>query len=267
MSRRPPIEPARGIHHVVEGPAGAPTVLLVHPLGVTHRLWDATATALRERYRVVRYDVRGHGGSVVPPGPYTLAQMAGDARALLDGLGVEAVHVVGMSMGGCIAMAFALAHPERVRSLLLCDTTACYGPAVTPMWEDRIRVAETAGMTPELVERTMAIWFSPAYRAAHTDVVDRVAAMLAATDPRGYAASIRAIGWADQRERIGAIRAPTLVVVGEKDPGTPVAMSREIVDRIVGARLVVLPGAMHCAPVEAADAFYGELAAFLDGAA
>jgi len=256
-----------GIHHVVEGPAGARAVLLVHPLGVTHRLWDGTAGVLRDRYRVVRYDVRGHGGSAVPPGPYTLAQMAGDARALLDGLGLETVDFVGMSMGGCIAMAFALAHPDRVRSLVLCDTTACYGPAVQPMWDDRIRVAETSGMTPELVERTMAVWFSPVYRAAHGDVVDRVAAMLAATDPRGYAASIRAIGWADQRDRIGAIRVPTLVVVGEKDPGTPVAMAREIADRIAGARLLVLPGAMHCSPVEAAPAFHRGLRDFLDAVA
>lgn len=257
----------KGIHHLVEGPAGTPAVLLVHPLGVTHRLWDGTAAALRDRHRVVRYDVRGHGGSAVPPGPYTLGQMADEARALLDGLGLEAVHFVGMSMGGCIAMAFALAHPDRVRSLVLCDTTACYGPAVQPMWDDRVRVAETSGMTPELVERTMAIWFSPEYRAAHADVVDRVAAMLAATDPRGYAASIRAIGWADQRDRLGAIRVPTLVVVGERDPGTPVAMAREIADRIPGARLLVLPGAMHCSPVEAAPAFHRGLRDFLGAVA
>jgi 3-oxoadipate enol-lactonase len=254
-------------HHVVDGPAGAPPVVLVHPLGVTHRLWDATAAVLRDRYRVVRYDVRGHGASAIPPGPYSLAEMAEDARELLDALGLGAVHVVGMSMGGCIGMALALAHPARVQSLVLCDTTACYGPGVTPMWEDRVRVAETAGMTPELVERTMAIWFSPAYRARHKDVVDGVAAMLAATDPRGYAAAIRAIGWADQRDRIGAIRVPTLVVVGEKDPGTPVAMSREIVERIAGARLAVLPGAMHCSPVEVADAFHRELTTFLEAAA
>jgi pimeloyl-ACP methyl ester carboxylesterase len=131
------------------------------------------------------------------------------------------------------------------------------------MWEDRIRVAETAGMTPELVERTMAIWFSPGFRAAHATVVDTIARMLAATDPHGYAASIRAIGWADQRAAIGAIRAPTLVVVGEHDPGTPVAMSDEIVARIGGARLTLLPGAMHCAPVESADAFHAELRGFL----
>ena len=254
-------------HYLVEGPADAPAVLFAHPLGVTHRLWDATAAVLRDRYRVVRYDVRGHGASEAPPGPYALAAMADDVRELLDSLALDAVHFVGMSMGGCIAMAFALAYPARVRSLVLCDTTACYGAGVTPMWEDRIRLAETAGMTPELVERTMAIWFSADYRARQKDVVDRVAGMLAATDPRGYAASIRAIGWADQRDHIGAIRTPTLVVVGEHDPGTPVAMSREIVARIPGARLVLLPGALHCAPVEAADAFHRELGRFLDASA
>jgi 3-oxoadipate enol-lactonase len=250
-------------HHVVEGPADAPAVLLAHPLGVTLRLWDEAAARLRERFRVVRYDVRGHGGSDVPRGPYTLGQMADDARALLDDLGVRRAHVVGMSMGGCIAMALAVAHPDRVASLVLCDTTACYGPAVAPMWEDRIRVAETQGITRELVERTMAIWFTAEYRERQREVVDRVAAMLAATDPHGYAASIRAIGWADQRDAIRAIRAPTLVVVGERDPGTPVAMAREIHERIANSRLLVLPGAMHCSPVEAAADFTAALLEFL----
>jgi 3-oxoadipate enol-lactonase len=251
-------------HHVLEGPAGAPVVLLVHPLGVTHRLWDATAAALvAAGLRVLRYDVRGHGGSATPPGPYTVEEMAGDARALLDALGIGDVHFVGMSMGGLVAMAFALAEPARVRSLVLCDTTACYGPGVTPMWEDRIRVAESRGMTAELVERTMAIWFSPEFRAREPDVVAGVTAALAVTDPRGYVASIRAIGWVDLRPRLGAIRAPTLVVVGEKDPGTPPAMAREIHERIAGSRLLVLPGAMHASPVERGAEFNRALLDFL----
>jgi 3-oxoadipate enol-lactonase len=250
-------------HHIVEGAADAPAVLLVHPLGVTLRLWDAAAARLRARFRVVRYDVRGHGGSESPPGPYTLEQMADDARELLDALGVRRAHVVGMSMGGCIAMRLALAAPDRVRSLVLCDTTACYGAGMAGMWEDRIRVAETAGITRELVDRTMAIWFSADFRARRRDVVEGLAALLAATDPHGYVASIRAIGWADQRDAIRAITAPTLVVVGEHDPGTPVAMAREIHERIAGSRLLVLPGAMHCSPVEASAAFEQALLEFL----
>ncbi len=105
-------------HHVIGGPARAPVIVLAHSLGVICRLWDATATALRDRFRVLRYDVRGHGASEIPPGPYTLEQMAGDVRELLDRLGIDAVHVVGMSMGGLIAMAFALAAPARTRSLV-----------------------------------------------------------------------------------------------------------------------------------------------------
>jgi 3-oxoadipate enol-lactonase len=134
------------------------------------------------------------------------------------------------------------------------------------MWADRIRVAEEHGMTEELIGRTMAIWFTAEYRRHHAEAVDAVRAMLKATDPRGYAASVRAIGWVDLRDRIRAIVAPTLVVVGEKDPGTPVAMAREIHERITGSRLVVLEGAMHCAPVEATEEFNRLLGAFLEGA-
>jgi 3-oxoadipate enol-lactonase len=249
----------------LEGPAGAPVVTLTHPLGATLALWDDHVPALAKRFRVLRYDVRGHGGSEIPPGPYTLEQMSGDLLELLDSLGVAQTHFVGVSMGGLIGMTAALAHPERIESLVLCDTTACYGPGVRPMWEDRIRVAESEGMTATLVDRTMAIWFTEAFRARSPDVVERIAAMLRATDPRGYAAAIRAIGFVDLSERIGAIRCPTLVVVGEQDPGTPPVMARVIHDRIAGSRLLVLANAMHCAVVEAADRFQAALLAFLAG--
>ena len=146
---------------------------------------------------------------------------------------------------------------------MLCDTTACYGPGVRPMWEDRIRVAESEGMTATLVERTMAIWFTEAFRTRHRDAVARIAAMLRKSDPRGYAAAIRAIGFVDLTERIDTIRCPALVVVGERDPGTPPAMARVIHERIVGSELLVIPGAMHCAVVEDSDRFLPALLEFL----
>jgi 3-oxoadipate enol-lactonase len=249
------------INHRLEGPAEAPVVTLTHPLGVTLGLWDDHVAALAERYRVLRYDVRGHGGSESPVGPYTLEQMAGDLFDLLDSLGIAETHFVGVSMGGLIGMTAALSRPQRIKSLVLCDTTACYGPGVHPMWEDRIRVAEAEGMTAALVDRTMAIWFTEAFRTRQPDTVKRIAAMLRKSDPRGYAAAIRAIGFVDLSERIGAIRCPTLVVVGEQDPGTPPAMARAIHERIAGSALLVIPGAMHCAVVEDSDRF---LAALLD---
>lgn len=254
------------IAHTLEGPADAPVVTLSHPLGATLHLWDAQAARLARRFRVLRYDTRGHGQSAVPPGPYTVDQMAVDLRGLLDALGIERTHVVGLSMGGLVGMAVALAFPQRVRSLALCDTTACYGPALRPMWEDRIRTAETAGMTDVLIDRTMEIWFTPAFRERERATVDRVRAMLRTTDPAGYAAAIRAIGFVDLTERLGAIHCPTLVVVGEQDPGTTPAMARTIHERIAGSRLLVLPDAMHCSPVEQADLFDRALQEFLAGA-
>jgi 3-oxoadipate enol-lactonase len=246
-----------------EGPPGAPVLTLTHPLGATLALWDDHAAVLTQRYRVLRYDVRGHGASEVPAGPYTLEEMASDLFEVLDSLDIAETHFVGVSMGGLIGMTAALGRPERIKSLVLCATTACYGPAVHPMWEERLRVAESEGMSPSLVSRTMAIWFTETYRVAHHKEVERIAAMLRHSDPRGYAASIRAIGFVDLTERIGAIRRPTLIVVGEEDPGTPPGMARVIHERIAGSELLVLPGSMHCAVVEDSDAFLGALLDFL----
>jgi 3-oxoadipate enol-lactonase len=251
------------INHRLDGPRDAPVVTLTHPLGVTLAIWDDHVAALTKRFRVLRYDVRGHGGSEIPPGPYTLEQMSGDLFDLLDSLGTAETHFVGVSMGGLIGMTAALRQPRRIKNLVLCDTTACYGPGVRPMWEDRIRVAESEGMTPTLVDRTMAIWFTDAFRAKRRDEVTRIASMLRTTDPRGYAAAIRAIGFVDLTERIGAIRCPALVVVGEQDPGTPPAMARVIHERIAGSELLVIPGSMHCAVVEDAARFLAALLGFL----
>jgi 3-oxoadipate enol-lactonase len=250
-------------NYFLEGPERAPVVVLAHALGGTLRLWDAQAAALVGRYRVLRYDVRGHGESEVVAGPYTLEQMADDLRELLESLGIIETHFVGLSMGGLIGMTFALAHPRVLGRLVLCDTTACYGPGLRPMWDDRMRVAQTQGMTEELIERTMAVWFTPAFRERHTAEVNRVRAMLRNTDPHGYAASIRAIAGADLRGRIGAIQAPTLVVVGEDDPGTTPAMARVLHDGIPGSKLCVIPGAMHCSVVESAEQFNRALLDFL----
>ena len=250
-------------NHCLEGPREAPVVTLAHPLGVTLALWDDHVAALTKRFRVLRYDVRGHGGSDIPLGPYTLEQMAGDLFDLLDNLGIMETHFVGVSMGGLIGMTATLTRPSRIKSLVLCDTTACYGPGVRPMWEDRIRVAESEGMTAALADRTMAIWFTEVFRAKQPEAVERIAAMLRKTDPRGYAAAIRAIGFVDLTERLGAIRCPTLVVVGAEDPGTPPAMARVIHERIAGSELLILPGAMHCAVVEDSDRFLTALLDFL----
>ena len=242
-------------HHRLDGPADTPSLTLSHALGATLHLWDDVAPALASRHWVLRYDARGHGGSEVPPGPYTLGQMAEDVVELLDAFGIARTHFVGMSMGGLVGMALALGHPSRVGSLILCDTTACYGESRRPMWEERIRIAEAAGMTDELIELTMEIWFTEAYRSREKARVDRVREMLRRTDPGAYVAAIRAIGFVDLTDRLGGIRCPTLVVVGEDDPGTPPSMSQTLAERIAGAHVQILSGARHAAVIERAAEF------------
>jgi 3-oxoadipate enol-lactonase len=248
----------------LDGPADRPIITLSHALGATLRLWDDVALALAGRNRVLRYDVRGHGGSDVPRGPYTLAEMAEDVVELLDAQGIARTHFVGMSMGGLVGMALALGHPSRVQSLALCDTTACYGESRRQMWEDRLRMAETSGMTDELIELTMRFWFSDDHLAREKPRVDRVREMFRQMNPLGYAASVRAIASVDLTPRLAGIRCPTLVVVGGDDPGTPPAMSRVLAERIPGARLEVLPGVKHAAVVERAADFVRLLGDFID---
>jgi len=255
---------ANGIttRYELEGPATAPVVTLSHSLAATLSLWDAQAAALRDRYRVLRYDVRGHGGSDVPPAPYTLEQMAGDLHGLLQALGIAETHFVGLSMGGLIGMTMALRFPRAIRSLVLADTTAAYGPERKPMWDDRIRDAETKGIDAVL-DRTMDVWFTGPFRAARPDVIARIRAMMAPTSPVGYVGAIQAIGYGDLREDIRAIRCPTLILVGEEDHGTDITMARTMHERIAGSELAVLPRTAHCSCVEAADAFNQALLAFL----
>lgn len=247
----------------LEGPPGAPVVTLSHSLAATLHLWDAQAAALRDRYRVLRYDIRGHGGSDVPPGPYTLEQMADDLHELLSALGIAETHFVGLSMGGLIGMTMALRYPRAIQSLVLADTTASYGPERKAMWDDRIRLAETKGIDAVL-DRTMEAWFTAPFRAARPDVIARIRAMLAPTDPAGYVGAIQAIGYGDLREAIRAIRCPALILVGEEDRGTDLTMARTMHEAIAGSELTVIPKAAHCSCVEAPEAFNRAVAGFLD---
>jgi 3-oxoadipate enol-lactonase len=252
-------------HYRLQGPSDGPVVTLSHPLGATLELWETQAAALDDRYRVLRYDTRGHGASDVPSGPYTLEQMVEDLRVVLDAQHLDRTHFVGLSMGGLIGMMAALTAPTTIASLVLCDTTSCYGAGMRAMWADRIRAAESQGITDALIERTMEMWFTPPFREHHKKTVDRVRGMFRATNPRGYVGAVQAIADVDLTERLSTISCPTLVVVGERDPGTPPAMARAIHERIRGSRLLVLPDAAHCSVVERAQEFNRALLTFLAG--
>ena len=240
--------------------AGDP-VVLVHAIGCDSSMWDALAD-LEARYRVVRVDVRGHGASPVPPRPYSLAALAGDVAAVLDRCGIARAHFVGLSLGGMIGQAFALAHGERLDRLVLANTTSSYGPEGPKMWEARAKAVDEGGMAA-ITELAMTRYFSDAFRAAHPETVERVRRQFLATDPTGYAGCCDAIRDLDFAPRLGEIRARTLVIAGEKDAGTPVAMSERIASGIRGAELAVIPGAAHLSAVESPREFNALVTRFL----
>ena len=255
---------ANGItmNYALEGPAGAPVVTLSHSLAARLEMWEPQVRALTGRWRVLRYDTRGHGGSDAPSGAYTLELLAEDARALLGALGISKIHWVGLSMGGMIGQTLALKAPELFASLVLCDTTSRVPAEAKPQWEERIRTAGAQGMEP-LVEPTLGRWFTPPFKERRPEAVERVAAMIRSTKPVGYIGCCRAIAALDLTDPIGAIKLPALVIVGEDDPGTPVAAARVIHERIKGSELVVLKSASHLSNLEQPDAFSHALIDFL----
>jgi 3-oxoadipate enol-lactonase len=255
---------ANGItmHYTLDGPAGAPVVTFSHSLATDLSMWDPQLPALKARYRVLRYDTRGHGGTAAPAGAYSLETLAADARALLRALDIAKTHWVGLSMGGMIGQTLALSAPDLFASLSLCDTSSRVPADARPLWDDRIATATTKGMEP-LVEPTIARWFTPPFIAARKDVVDRVRTMIRATPAAGYAGCCHAIKVLDLTDRLGAIALPTNVIVGEDDPGTPVAASRAIHERIKDSELVIIPSAAHLSNMEQPEAFTRALTGFL----
>ena len=251
------------MNYTFDGPADAPVVTMSHSLATDRGMWDPTVPALTSRFRVLRYETRGHGQTEAPRGAYTLEQLADDARALLRALGIQRTHWVGLSMGGMIGQVLALKASDVLLSLSLCDTSSRIPADAKPQWEDRIRTAEAKGMEP-LVEPTLARWFTAPFRERRKDVVDRVATMIRTTPVAGYVGCCHAISALNLTDRLSAIKLPTIVIVGEDDPGTPVAASRLIAENIKGARLEIISSAAHLSNIEQPEAFNRALSSFLE---
>jgi 3-oxoadipate enol-lactonase len=250
------------VNYTIDGPANAPVVAMSHSLATDLSMWDPTVPALAGRFRVLRYETRGHGQTEAPKGAYTLDQLADDALALLKSLGISRMHWVGLSMGGMIGQTLALKAPEVFLSLSLCDTSSRIPAEAKPLWADRIKTAESQGMEP-LVEPTLQRWFTEPFRKSRKDVIDKVATMIRATPPAGYAGCCAAISALDLTDKIGAIKIPTIAIVGEDDPGTPVAAHKVIQEKIAGCRLEILKSAAHLANMEQPEAFNKALTGFL----
>ena len=240
-------EDATGLNYRLEGPEDAPVLVLSNSLGTTLEMWDDQSPALREHFRVLRYDTRGHGGSPAPPGPYAIDELGRDVLSLLDHLGVERASFCGLSIGGMTGMWLASEAPERIERLVLCCTSALLGPK--SVWDERIETATERGMTA-LVDGVIERWFTPGFRLDNPEPVEKMARTLRGTDPEGYAGCCAAIRDMDLRDRLPSIRSPTLVVSGADDPATPPDHGRFIADAVPGARFELVPEAAHIANVE-----------------
>jgi 3-oxoadipate enol-lactonase len=250
------------LNYLLEGPAGAPVLVLSNSLGTDLHMWDAQIPAFTEHFRVLRYDTRGHGQSLVTQGPYSIDQLGRDVLALLDALDIPRANFCGLSMGGLIGQWLALNAASRVERLVLCNTAAkIAGPEV---WNPRIETVLRDGQAAMLALRdaSVARWFTAEFAAAHPAQVAPVVDMLAATSAQGYAANCAAVRDADFREQIRAIQAPTLVVCGDVDAVTTVEHGRFLQSGIPAAELLVLHAA-HLSNVQAAAEFTQGLLAFL----
>jgi 3-oxoadipate enol-lactonase len=247
------------VHHVVEGPEEAPVLVLANSLGATLGMWDPQFPELANRFRVVRYDARGHGDSPEPQGPYTLEELGGDVLALLDRLGVDRAHVCGMSIGGLVGMWLAAHAPERIDGLVLCCTSAWFGDP--DPWFERaatVRAHGAAAVASSVVGR----WFTPAFAAAHPGLVATMRAMIASTPAEGYAACCEVVGTTDLRSDLPSIAAPTLLVAGREDPAVPATRLEVTAAGIPGCRVEMVEAA-HMANMEQPAAVTGAILSHL----
>jgi 3-oxoadipate enol-lactonase len=249
------------LHHRFDGPEDAPVLVLGSSLGTTHAMWDDNVDALSERFRLLRYDTRGHGGSPVPPGPYAMEELGADVLALLDRLGLERVSFCGLSIGGMIGMWCASEAPERFERLVLCCTVPYFGEP--EMWDERASTVRAEGMGP-MVAPAIERWLPPSVRAERPEAEAHLRALIESTPPEGYAGCCEAIRDMDLRDRLASITAPTLVLAGSDDPSTPAEKVRSVRELVPDARYNEIQGAAHIANVAQPDAFTAAVLQHLD---
>lgn len=243
----------------IDGEHNDEVLLLSNSLSSDLSMWDAQIDRWARRFRIVRYDQRGHGATPASPGPYSIEQLANDALAVLDGLGIERAHFCGLSMGGMVGMALLHLAPQRIDRAVLSNTAAYMGPR--SLWDGRIDLVRNAGIEAS-VEPTVKRWFPAAFHARAPGTIERMREMIRRTSAEGYIGCCEAIRDMDQRESIRAITKPVLVIIGSKDPATTPEAGLHIHDAIRGSTVKVLDAA-HISAVEQPEAFAQVVEEFL----
>lgn len=248
------------LHYRFDGDESLPVLVLSNSLGTSLDMWQPQIPALTQRFRVLRYDTRGHGQSSVTEGPYSIAQLGGDVIALLDHLGLQRVHFCGLSMGGITGMWLGVHQGDRLDKLILCNTAAYIGPPEN--WTNRAAAVERDGVA-SIAAAVVDKWLTPDFAAQQADLVQTLRTMLGATDARGYAANCRAVRDSDLRNDVQRIATPTLVIAGTGDIPTPPADGRYLAETIPGARYVELYAA-HLSNLQQVEGFNQAVLEFLD---
>lgn len=246
-----------------DGNPDGPVVMMAHAMGTSHRIWDLQIDALADRYHLLRYDWRGHGDSGAPHGPYTLPQFLDDAVGLMDVLGLEAVHWIGISTGGMIGQGLGIHYPERIHSLSLCNTTSQSTPWYRDWVAERQKVVREAGMDP-VWEMTKRLWFTDAFVDAENADFHATREVFVKTPVPGYLGGTSAVADLAYLADLRRITAPTRIIAAGADPVTPIERSEEIRDRVPGATLAVIEGQRHFSNVEVPEKFNALLRAGLD---
>ncbi|APC15573.1 3-oxoadipate enol-lactonase [Pseudomonas frederiksbergensis] len=250
------------LNYQLDGPEHAPVLVLSNSLGTNLHMWDVQIPAFTEHFRVLRFDTRGHGRSLVTPGPYSIEQLGRDVLALLDALRIERAHFCGLSMGGLIGQWLGINAAERLRTLVVCNTAAKIGDPSG--WNPRIETVLRDGPAAMVALRDASIarWFTPDFADANPAVAKQITDMLAATSPQGYAANCAAVRDADFREQLASITVPTLVIAGTEDAVTPPSGGHFIQEQVRGAEYAEFVAA-HLSNVQAGSAFSERVLDFL----
>lgn len=249
------------IAYDVHGTTG-PWVTFSHSLGCTRHMWQEQISALARDFRVLAYDLRGHGESNSGGAPGSLNLLASDVHALLDHLGISGTHFVGISIGGMIGQTLAIESPDRIASLVLANTTAFMPPPAVELWAQRVQVAQDRGVVA-LAQTSMERWFPAAFRKAQPEIIARMVGEFASTSVDGYVTCCQAIMGLDTRAGLAAIRCPTLIVGGTEDPGAPAEALTRMNQQIAGSQLVMLEGAGHLSNIDQSGPFTATLTEFL----
>jgi len=244
-----------------DGPQDGPVLLVANSLMANGSMWDGNIAALAERYRVLRYDKRGHGGSGLSAGPYTIAQLADDAVGLLDALGIQKVHFMGLSIGGMIGQQLGARYPERILSLSLCNTASEMPPR--SLWEERFEIARTQGIAG-LVDGTIKRWFTAPFIERAPQEIEKVRQMILGTNVEGYIGCGSAVRDMAQSTMLLKIKAPTLVLSGRHDPACTVDQGTVLNRLIDGSRMVIIEDAAHLSNIEQPIQFNQAVREFMD---